>query len=61
MENVFCKGCKHFYSRMAHKGTFCEHPNNLTMKHDWHTEWKSYIRQPSKINKNNNCKWFERE
>ena len=60
---VYCKSCKYFcfdYSGTA----LCFHPNakqGISIVDNWYNKEEKEIRlHPSDINKNNNCKWYEK-
>ncbi len=55
---IFCNRCKHFYSKRIDK---CLHPDNQKQHTSWRNKYATSVKHPSKLNKNNNCKWFERK
>lgn len=62
---VYCGDCKHFCPRIS-GGSYnypvdarCDHPNNL--EDDAFEKSCIYISKPEKINKDNNCKLYERK
>lgn len=57
---VYCGGCKYFMTVTDGKKTtdmLCCYPENVG---DWRSE-TVFKSAPSEINKNNNCKWFEKK
>ena len=57
---VYCKECKYLKS-LCNEGLmyYCCHPENIIVVDSWLGTYNKYKREPSKINKNNDCKWFE--
>ena len=57
----FCSKCKYFESTKGYLTHFdyCRHPNNLSYSCDWKNKWRMSIKHPRKINKKNDCKWYE--
>lgn len=61
-EKVYCFDCKHLKSENRFKETAlhnCRHPENVSVKSSWLYAKTKYQVSPKKINKNNDCKWFE--
>ena len=56
MENVFCGRCRYFFSEHL---DMCKHPDNLKLHVNWRNDYKTSIKHPRVLNKNNNCKWFK--
>jgi len=59
---VICVECKYFenISGLCEPGDdYCNHPNNLIYRHNWRNRWTKQIRHPRKINKTNDCEWYE--
>jgi len=57
-----CSQCHHYVEDCDYKETVveqCEAPENTKVKMTWRSEEKSYLKHPKKINKHNNCPWFE--
>lgn len=62
-EKVFCKDCFYLESENRFKkgGTHkCGYSDNLKVKFNWYSPKTYFIKPPKKINKNNDCKWFEK-
>lgn len=36
----------------------CRYPSNVTIKNSWLCSREMYMKQPSEINRGNNCEWF---
>lgn len=53
MNKVFCINCKHNWNGIA-----CEHPDNHYEVETYYSK-STLMKAPSKLNKNNDCKWFE--
>ena len=57
---VFCSECKY----LGYTGSECKHTciycENVVIKRQWYNKYETYTREPYVINKNNNCKWFEK-
>lgn len=62
-ERVFCKDCKY----LIKVSDECKYPDNISDKKrisvNWYekTEWNNYLSKPYKINKNNDCEWYEKK
>ena len=65
MELVHCCDCNHLkecsFSYYEYSTYECHHPNNCIEKHTWHQKWFTPKKHPKKINKHNNCQWFEKK
>ena len=62
MDKVFCIECKHFKNTgyISDPGRdYCKHPENKINKYHWCYKWFRTKRHPKKINKYNNCSWYE--
>lgn len=55
---VFCKLCKHYEDNFDYDECWAE--GNLIYKPDYYSNWKHSIRSPRKINKFNDCRWYEK-
>ena len=59
---TFCNTCKHLTvgGGMTEPPIYdCMSPLNCKKKHNWLQEWLVPKVHPKKLNKNNNCGWFE--
>ena len=54
---IFCSRCKYG----AHIDDECDHPDNLTIEHDWCSEYKDRKQDCSVKNWNNSCLDFEKK
>jgi hypothetical protein len=59
-EKVYCKDCKYFRF-LIDLDNQCEHPNNIYPVDDYYSRKYYYRKLPKKLNKRNNCKWYERK
>jgi len=62
---VFCKDCMHLYEIKYMHGSYtdihCEHPDNKKEDVTYYKRSLSRDKDPKVINKNNDCKWFEKK
>ena len=57
---VYCNECKHLHYCLD--TFYCYHPDNYTKKGNWKDKNALVgVKEPSEINKDNDCKWFERK
>jgi hypothetical protein len=60
-EKVYCKDCKfltnHNYDGMQGE---CSFEENVIIQHSWYKQIFVYRDNPSNLNKNNDCSWFEK-
>jgi hypothetical protein len=59
MEKVYCNDCQYL---KAHRNFIygCQHPNNMHERRNWLRIYLIPNQKPEKINKHNDCKWFEK-
>ena len=62
-EKVFCKNCKHYESfwYMGYGADECEAEGNRKYSENWEGRFYRLIRHPKKINRFNDCRWFDRK
>jgi len=66
MDKIYCKKCKFFYTINYYANYKiitdfeCHFPKNQRSKDNWLKKIILYKKSPKKINKNNNCVWFEK-
>jgi len=54
---VYCNECKYLYHNF-----YCRYPDNYSKLGNWHDRYTKFgVKEPSEINKDNNCKWFEKK
>jgi hypothetical protein len=58
-EKVFCVDCKHFKSGFGMIRDECEAEGNKRYKPNWESNYYYPIRHPKRINKHNDCRWYE--
>jgi hypothetical protein len=57
---VFCSECYYYQSAHLHANSECRHPDNRNKKNDnWLRRDTAKHRKPWKINKKNNCPWYD--
>jgi hypothetical protein len=57
---VYCNECKHLHYCLD--TFYCYHPDNYTKKGNWKDKNALVgAKEPSEINKYNNCKWFKKK
>lgn len=60
VDKVFCIECHYFEGAEIHLNSKCTHPQNRNKKNDnWLRRDMSIFRTPWRINKKNNCTWYE--
>jgi len=62
MNKVFCKKCKYLLTKEIYLSDIeydCIHSNNREYKRNWLNPYFLFRKKPSKINKNNNCLWYQ--
>jgi len=56
-EKVYCRDCKYFM--MPNAFSYCDHANNY--EDSYYAPKDSMKKDPSDINQNNDCRWYERK
>lgn len=56
---VFCNQCKWIYTHFGNLD--CIYPVNKKKYYTFLCEFENCIDKPEKLNKNNDCKWFEKK
>jgi hypothetical protein len=60
-QKVYCNECKHLHYCLDTFSFYCYHPDNYTKKGNWKDRNALIgVKEPSEINKDNDCKWFEK-
>ena len=57
---ILCSNCKYLHSHGWGDYETCDYPDNNIVKYNWYMKWLKQKRHPKRINKNNDCKWFEK-
>ena len=59
---IFCTECRYLDSCSDSGGgsDSCKHPDNIILHYNWRQQWTGGKRHPKKINKHNDCGWFEK-
>ena len=58
---VYCNECIYLHKENNYKSFIeltCRHSDNTKVEKSFLKEERTYIKHPSKLNKNNDCKWY---
>ena len=58
MDKVYCINCEYLSGDEA-AIWLCDYPENIEYQDCWFKRIKNNKREPNRINKDNNCKWYK--